>query len=196
MLAMGVIEPAQSAYSSPIILVRKKDQTHRFCIDYRRLNKITEFEVEPLPDNEYIYAKVAMAQYFPKIDLSKGYWQVPVRKEDRHKLAFSTPDASYQWLVMPFGVQNAPSVFSRMMEPLQLLEPFTDMPIYNFMDDLLVATEFWQEHMELLGAVMKRLHRAGLTARPSKCKIGFSTMDYLGHTLKHGNLAPDAAKIP
>jgi len=94
---------------------------------------------------------------------------------------------------MPFGVQNAPSVFSRMMR--KLLEPFTDMPIYNFMDDLLVATETWQEHMELLGAVMKRLQEARLTARPSKCKIGFSTMDYLGHTLRHGNLAPDAAKI-
>jgi len=193
MLEMGVIEPARSAYSSPIVLVRKKDQSHRFYIDYRRLNKITEFEVEPLPDSEYIYAKVAKAQYFTKIDLSKGYWQVPVRKEDRHKLAFSTHDASYQWLVMPFGVQNAPSVFSRMMR--KLLEPLTGMPIYNFMDDLLVATESWQEHLEVLGAVMKRLREAGLTARPSKCKLGFSTIDYLGHTLRHGNLAPDAAKI-
>ena len=75
---MGVIEPARSAYSSPIVLVRKKDQTHRFCIDFRRLNKVTEFEVEPLPDSEYIYAKVAKARYFTKIDLSKGYWQVPL----------------------------------------------------------------------------------------------------------------------
>ena len=77
----------------------------------------------------------------------------------------------------------------------KLLEPFTDRSIYNFMDDLLIATESWQEHLELLEAVMKRLQEARLTARPNKCKLGFSTMDYIGHTLAHGNLAPDAAKI-
>ena len=101
-----------------------------------------------------------------------------MREEDRPKLAYSAPDASYQWLVMPFGVQNAPSVFSCMMR--KLLEPLTGMPIYNFMDDLLVATESWQEHMEVLEAVMKRLQEVGLTACPSKCKLGFSTIDYLG----------------
>ena len=157
MIAMGVIDPARLAYSSSIVLVCKKDQTHRFCIDFRRLNKVTEFEVEPLPDSEYIYAKVAKAQYFTKIDLSKGYWQVPVRKADRHKLAFTTPDATHQWLVISFGVQNAPSVFSRMMR--KLLEPFTDKPGYNFMDDLLIATETWQEHLGLLEAIMKRLRK-------------------------------------
>ena len=73
MIAMGVIVPARLAYSSPIVRVHKKDQTHRFCIDFRCLNKVIEFEVEPLPDSEYIYAKVAKARYFTKIDLSKGY---------------------------------------------------------------------------------------------------------------------------
>ena len=82
MIVMGVIEPARSAYSSPIILVHKKDQTHRFCIDFRWLNRLTEFEVELLPDSEYIYAKVANARYFTKIDLSKGYWQVLVWEAD------------------------------------------------------------------------------------------------------------------
>ena len=81
MIALGNIEHARSAYSSPIVLVRKKDQTHCFCIDFRRLNKVTEFEVEPLPDSEYIYAKVAKARYFTKIDLSKGYWKVPLGKQ-------------------------------------------------------------------------------------------------------------------
>ena len=111
--------------------------------------------MEPLPDSDYIYAKVARVQYFTKIDFSKGYWQVPVRKEDHHKLAFNTSDASYQWMVMPFGVQNAPSVFSRMMR--KLLEPLTDLPIYNFINDLLVATESWQEHMEVLADYLSRM---------------------------------------
>ena len=76
MVALGVIEPAQSPYSSPVVLVRKKDQSHRFCIDFRKLNRITEFEVETLPDPEYIFAKVSSAKYFSKLDSSKGYWQV------------------------------------------------------------------------------------------------------------------------
>ena len=97
MVALGVIEPAQSPYSSPVVLVRKKDQSHRFCIDFRKLNRITEFEVETLPDPEYIFAKVSSAEYFSKLDLSKGYWQVPVKKEDRAKLAFATAEGTYQW---------------------------------------------------------------------------------------------------
>ena len=193
MLAMGVIEPAQSAYGAPIVLVRKKDQTHRFCIDYRKLNSVTHFEVEMLPDCEFIFAKVARAVYFTKIDLSRGYWQVPVKRSDREKLAFSTPEGSYQWLVMPFGVQNAPSVFTRMMR--QLLEPFKGRNVFNFIDDLLIATEEWSEHLELLEAVTKRLREAGLTARPTKCHVGFPTIEYLGHTLSQGTLSPDHAKV-
>jgi len=117
---------------------------------------------------------------------------VPVKRSDREKLAFTTPEGSYQWLVMPFGVQNAPSVFTRMMR--QLLEPFKGRNVFNFIDDLLIATEEWSEHLELLEAVTKWLREAGLTARPSKCHIGFPTIEYLGHTLSQGILSPDQAK--
>jgi hypothetical protein len=162
MVALGVIEPAQSPYSSPVVLVRKRDQSHRFCIDFRKLNRVTEFEVETLPDPEYIFAKVSSARYFSKLDLSKGYWQVPVKKEDRAKLAFATAEGTYQWLVMPFGVQNAPSVFTRMMR--KLLELLRDKSVFNFMDDLLVATGGWEEHLSLLEEVLSLLRQAGLTA--------------------------------
>ena len=96
MLALGVIEPAESAYSAPVVLVAKKDGSHRFCVDYRRLNRITEFQVEALPDPDEIFSRVSRARYFSKLDLAKGYWQIPVRQQDRSKLAFSTPDGSYQ----------------------------------------------------------------------------------------------------
>ena len=193
MVALGVIKPAQSPYSSPVVLVRKKDQSHRFCIDFRKLNRITEFEVETLPDPEYIFAKVSSAKYFSKLDLSKGYWQVPVKKEDRAKLAFATAEGTYQWLVMPFGVQNAPSVFTRLMR--KLLEPLRGKSVFNFMDDLLVATEGWEEHLFLLEEVLSLLRQAGLTARPSKCHLGFRSLGYLGHTLRHGTLSSDQSKI-
>ena len=104
MVQLGVIEPAESAYSAPVVLVTKKDGSHRFCVDYRRLNGITEFQVETLPDPDEIFSRVARARYFGKLDLAKGYWQIPVRQQDRGKLAFSTPEGTYQWVVMPFGV--------------------------------------------------------------------------------------------
>jgi hypothetical protein len=193
MIALGVIEPADSPYSSPVVLVQKKDGTHRFCVDYRKLNQVTEFQIEMLPDPEHIFASVSKAKYFSKLDLSKGYWQIPVRKEDRPKLAFATPDGTYQWLVMPFGVQNAPSIFTRMMR--KLLEPLRDRGVHNFMDDLLLATETWGEHLTLLADVLERLRQEGLTARPSKCHLGFRTLDYLGHTLSQGTLSPEKSKV-
>jgi hypothetical protein len=146
-----------------------------------------------LPDPENIFAGVANAKYFSKIDLSKGYWQIPVRQEDRPKLAFATPDGTYQWVVMPFGVQNAPSVFTRMMR--KLLEPLRGSGVSNFMDDLLLATATWEEHVILLRKVLERLKQAGLTARPSKCHIGFRKLTYLGHTLSEDTLTPDSTKV-
>ena len=96
MLALGVIEPVKSAHSVPVVLVAKKDGSHRFCVDYRRLNRITEVQVKALPDPDEIFSRVSRAQYFSKLDLAKRYWQIPVRQQDRNKLAFSTPDVSYQ----------------------------------------------------------------------------------------------------
>ncbi|XP_070200974.1 uncharacterized protein [Littorina saxatilis] len=121
MTKLGAIEPANSPYSSPIVLVKKKDGRVRFCVDYRKLNKITAFDAEPMPDVDYLFSHLAKAKYFSKLDLPKGYWQIPVAEEDRPKTAFTTPFGQFQWTVMPFGLQNAGAVFTRMMR--KLLEP-------------------------------------------------------------------------
>ena len=153
MLAMNVIEPANSPYNAPIVLVKKKDDSVRFCIDYRKLNLITEFDAEPLPDIDSIFAKIGKAQYFTKMDLSKGFWQIQMTDKDKAKTAFSTPQGQFQWKRMPFGMKNASAVFSRMMR--KLLATIKRNDVNNFMDDILIASETWEEHVKAIRAVMQ-----------------------------------------
>lgn len=193
MLEIGVIEKADSPYSAPIVLVRKKDGTHRFCVDYRQLNKHVIFSAEPLPELERLFAQLSKAKYFSKLDMSKGYWQLPVCQADKKKLAFSTPEGQFQWNVMPFGILTAPATFTKMMR--LLIEPMQETTIHNFMDDVLIATETFTEHMRVLEKLIVRLQECNLTARPSKCLIAFQRLEYLGHTVGHGLLWPDAAKV-
>ena len=193
MLSMGVIEPAVSPYSAPIVLVKKNDGKVRFCVDYRRLNQVTAFDAEPLPDMDYLFSRLSQARYLSKIDLSKGYWQVPMRREDRPKTAFTIPVGQFQWRVMPFGLQTAVAVFSRMMR--RLLGPLERDDVTNFMDDILVATVSFERHLETLDAVFCRLREANLSARPTKCFLGFEELDYLGHRVGRGCLWPDPGKV-
>ncbi|XP_076465351.1 uncharacterized protein LOC143297064 [Babylonia areolata] len=138
LLNMGAIEPSVSPYSSQIVLVKKKDGKIRFCVDYRRFNKVVEFDAEPMPEIEYLFSKLGQKRIFSKIDLSKGYWQIPVEEEDRPKTAFSTPEGHFQWRVMLFGLCTSGAVFSRMMR--KLLQPLESDDIDNFIDDILIAS--------------------------------------------------------
>ena len=108
MLAMGVIEESCAAYASPVVMVKKPDGSTRVCIDYRKLNSVTIFDPEPMPTAEEIFAKLAEDQYFSKFDLSKGYWQVPVREEDRDVTTFICHRGLFRSRIMPFGLVNAP----------------------------------------------------------------------------------------
>jgi len=193
LLKMGVVEPSSSPYSSPIVLVAKKDGNTRFCIDFRKLNKIVVFDSEPMPDPEYLFAKIGWAKFFSKIDLSKGYYQIPMSEEDKAKTAFSTPQGSFQWTVMPFGLKTAGAIFSRMMR--KLLRPLDPKEVDNFMDDILVATETLEQHIECLDQLFCRLKEASLSARPSKCFLGFQEIEYLGHVIGHGRIRPMEEKL-
>eukprot|EP00745_Piridium_sociabile_P016607 TRINITY_DN2466_c0_g1_i7.p1 TRINITY_DN2466_c0_g1~~TRINITY_DN2466_c0_g1_i7.p1 ORF type:complete len:1403 (+),score=222.61 TRINITY_DN2466_c0_g1_i7:99-4307(+) len=193
MLAMGVIEPSVSPYCSPIVLVKKRDGKIRFCVDYRRLNKVVEFDAEPMPEIDYLFAKLGEKIIFSKIDLSKGYWQIPVTEEDRPKTAFSTPDGHFQWRVMPFGLCTSGAVFSRMMR--KLLQPLESDEIDNFIDDILIASRDETQHLQALRSVLQRLRECSLTARPSKCELGFREINYLGHRVGAGKIYPDEEKM-
>lgn len=122
-----------------VVLAQKKYGTNRFCIDYRKLNQITKFDAEPLPDMDQLFTKLSGKLNFSKIDLAKGFWQIPMKLEDKEKTAFTTPQGQFQWTTMPFGLKNAGAIFSRIMR--KLLQPLPHESVSNFMDDLLIVTE-------------------------------------------------------
>ncbi|XP_070207867.1 uncharacterized protein [Littorina saxatilis] len=191
MLQLGVIEPSTSPFSSPVVLVKKKDGSTRFCIDFRALNKVTRFDAEPIPDPEVLFAKLRDKQFFTKIDLTKGYWQIPMAATDRPKTAFRTSRGLFQFTRMPFGLSTAPSTFARMMRKLDL-ERFSS---FNFFDDILVANDEWEEHLQSLDGVLSVLHTHGLTARPSKVEVGMDSIEFLGHRIGQNTMGPVPAKV-
>ena len=181
---LGVIRESASPYASPVVIVGKKDGSKRICIDYRKLNKITVPDPEPMTPAVDVFQRVGHAQYFTKIDLSKGYWQVPVHEQDIHKTAFVTLDGKYEFLKMPFGMMNSGATLVRGIR--KLLEGMEHVDSY--IDDILVHTQTWEEHIETLQELFKRLSSSGLTVRPSKCVIGAKGVHFLGHYVGDGIL--------
>ena len=193
MLKSGIISPSESPYSAPLLLLRKPNGDHRLCIDFRKLNSVIDFQPEPLPDQARLFAKVKHARYLSKLDLSSGYYQIGVPLHLRKYLAFSTHQAHYQFNVLPFGLHIAPSIFTRMMK--KLIDPIGDSDIFHFMDDCLVASATWEEHTKSLARLLRRLQETGLTAKPSKCKMGFESIEFLGHILQQGTISPNEKNI-
>ena len=193
MLKLGVIEKSNSPFCSPILLVKKKDGKMRFCQDLRKLNKQVVFDAEPMPDIELLFAKLSKAKYLSKIDLTKGYWQIPMKASDKAKTAFSTPQGHFQWTVMPFGLKTAGAIFSRMMR--KLIQPLGLSEVDNFMDDILIATLDKERHIHCVRVVFARLREVTLAAKPSKVLLGFAELDYLGHRVGRGVVKPDEEKM-
>ena len=138
-IELGVIEPSISPYSSPIVLVPKKDGSVRFCIDFRKLNKVTEFDVEPMPNMEEVINRMSEHRFYSQMDLCKGYWQLGLSKRSRPKTAFETPRGLFQFKTMPFGLVNAGASFCRLIRiVLQGLRN-----VDSFVDDMWIFTETW-----------------------------------------------------
>ena len=191
MLRMGIITKSVSPYASPLTLVAKPDGTYRACVDTRKLNAKTEFDAEPVPDQEEIFSQLANDHYFSKIDLSKGYWQIPMEEKSKKYTAFVTHSGLYQFEVLPFGLVNSAATFNRMMRTL--LHGLKN--VHNYVDDILIHTRTWEEHMVAVREVFRRLRKANLTARPSKCYMGYSEVEFLGHVVGHGVVKPKPHKI-
>ena len=177
MLKLDIIEPSRSPYSAPVVLVAKKDSTKRFCIDYRRVNSNTLFDNEPTANAPDIYAKLSNDKIFTKIDLTKGYWQIRMAENSKEKTAFVTHAGCYQFKRMPFGLMNSAATFNRMMR--KLLSGISQVDSY--IDDILIHTPTWHEHLVILRLVFQRLREANLTIKPSKCQIGYPDLEFLGH---------------
>ena len=189
MLDLGVIEPSISPYSSPIVLVPKKDGSVRFCIDFRKLNKVMEFDAEPMP--EEIINRMSGYKYFKKMDLSMGYWQVGLTERSKPLTAFETPRGLFQFRTMPFGLVNSGATFCRLMRIILSNLPNVD----SFFDNTWIFTEIWKDHMTSLRQVLDRLRSAKLTAKPSKCMIGYDSIEFLGHNIVGQTVRPQEDKI-
>ena len=190
MLELDIIERSNSPYSSPVVLVKKQDGTIRLCNDYRKLNRITVFDAEPMPNPEELFARLHRGKHLSKFDLTKGFWQIPLSQKAKEKTAFQAPQGHMHYKVLPFGLKNSPANFSRMMRII--LEGLQDH-VVNLIDDILMYNFTWQGHLHTIETVLTRLKQAGLTAKPSKCYIGYEKLEFLGHIVGRGllQMVPD-----
>ena len=181
----GVIQPSKSPWSSPVVMVRKRDGTHRFCVDYRKLNAITKPDTFPLPRIDDLLDQLGQAKYFSLVDLAAGYWQIRMSEQSKEKTAFATPQGLFEFCVMPFGLTNAPSVFQRLMNRVLMgLNP-ADGPgfVTVYIDDVLIYSKSLREHLRHLELVLQRIAKVGLKLKPTKCKFICQEVEYLGHLI-------------
>ena len=189
----GVIEPSASPWSSPIVLVRKKDGSVRFCVDYRKLNAVTHKDSYPLPRIDDTLEALGGSEWFSTLDLKSGYWQVELAQEDKEKSAFSTGTGLWQFRVMPFGLCNAPATFERLME--QVLSGVDLATALVYLDDILVHAATFAKHLGHLRLVLTRLQQAGLKLSPKKCFLLQRRVKYLGHVISKEGVAMDEEKL-
>ena len=162
-----MVERSTSPWASPIVLVKKKDGTVRFCEDYCKVNNITRKDAYPLPQIDTTLGTLSGSQWFSTLDLLSGYWQVEVEEADRDKTAFCTTEGLFQFRVMPFGLSNAPATFQRLMDLTLAGLQWSQCLVY--IDDVIILGKTFQDHLCNLQEVFQHLLEAGLKLKPAKC---------------------------
>lgn len=191
MLDAGVIRRSRSPWSFPVVIVAKKDNTKRFCVDFRQLNRITKKNSYPLPVIDEILALLGKAKYFTTLDLKSGYWQVSMNDDDREKTAFTCHAGLFEFNVMPFGLANAPSIFQELMS--EVLQGFDFC--FAYIDDILIHSTTLEEHIEHLQKVFDRLRQHGLKLKLKKCSFVQKETNYLGFVINEKGIKPDLNKV-
>ncbi|GFV35471.1 retrovirus-related Pol polyprotein from transposon 297 [Trichonephila clavipes] len=192
MLKYQVIEIGESDYASPMILVETPGRDPRPSIDYRKLNEVIRTQFYPLPNIEHRIETVAAAKYITLLDLTKGYWQIPLTPKSQRLAAFTTSFGTYRPLRMPFGLKNVPYYFSRFMaELLQGCEKFA----LSYLDDVAIFSENWDDHISHIDKVLERIRDARLTIKPAKCKFTQDSVKYLGYVVGLGKRSPAQLKV-
>lgn len=189
MLQDNVIVPSKSPWASPIVLAPKKDGTLRFCIDYRKLNSMTIRDAYPIPRIDDTLDSLQEAKFFSTLDLRSGYWQVEMEEKSREKTAFITHKGLYEFRVMPYGLTNAPATFQRLMDIVLAGLKWQCCLVY--IDDVIIYSPTFEQHIEDLKHVFEALRSANLTLKTTKCHFCRRETKYLGHVITSDGVKPD-----
>ena len=195
MLKHGIIVPSESPWASPCVLVKKKDGSMRFCVDFRKLNLHSVPQRWPIPLLTDVWECLSKSKsaMFTTLDMRSGYFQIPMDEESRAKTAFVVQDGTYEYTRMPFGIQAGPAVFSRIMSHIFRGLTFKTMIVY--IDDLMIFSPDFETHMKALQEVFDRLNRAGLKLHPKKCTFAQSEINFLGHKINGEGVTVDEKKV-
>ena len=193
MMEDDIISESRSPWASPVVLVRKKDGSTRFCVDYRKLNQITIRDSYPLPRIDDCLNALGGNLYFSTLDLMSGYWQIRMAPEDINKTAFIINDGLYEFNVMPFGLSNAPATFQRYMD--MVLAGLKWQCLLVYLDDICIFSKSFEEHIENLTSTFNRLQNYNLKLKPSKCFLFQQEFKYLGHIVSKDGIRTDPDKI-
>ena len=189
----GMVTATDSAWSSPVVLVKKKDGSWRLCIDYRSLNAVTRRDAYPLPRIDDSLDALSGSTFFSTLDLLSGYWQVPLDKEAQEKSAFVTRGGLWKWRVLPFGLTSAPATFERLME--RVLSGLQWKSLLLYLDDVIVFSASFDDHLTRLTTVLDRFRSANLKLKPTKCTLLQSEVKYLGHVVSSKGVRTDPEKV-
>lgn len=189
LLDANIIRESTSPWAAPVILVRKKDGNWRFCVDWRKLNKVTKKDVHPLPRIDDTLDRLADALYFTSLDFTSGFFQVEIEEEDKEKTAFVTPDGHYEFNVLGMGLCNSPSTFQRLM--YKALRGLMWTVCMAYMDDIIIFSKDFESHLSHIEQVLEQLEKANLKIKPQKCTFATHRLLFLGHIVDGHGVSPN-----
>ncbi|KAG1332920.1 hypothetical protein G6F62_007014 [Rhizopus arrhizus] len=193
MLNLGLIRPSKGTWSSPCFFVKKKDGSLRLVIDYRRLNRMTIKDNFPLPIIDTLLDSLAGAKVYSTLDAASGYWQVPMEIDSIERTGFITPQGTYEFQVMPFGLTSAPATFQRMMT--NLLGEYIGKFVHVFIDDVICYSQTPEEHVQHLELIFDKCKQHNLRLKFKKCKFGAPKVEYLGHEISGDGITPNTHNL-
>ena len=193
LLKQNIIRKSQSPWNAALVVVPKKDGTIRMCVDYRNLNALTIRPIYPIPDTKHLLDSLSGSAYFSSIDLSSAYYQCEMAEKDKPKTAFATRKGHFEFNRMPFGLSGAPATFQRLMNLMLEKENWEICLIY--LDDVMIFGRTFEEHLQRVACVLKRVEDSGLKLSPMKCNFFAKNLQFLGHVVNSDGIKPDPKKV-